>query len=116
MKNLTVAQVARDLGVSLHSVCAYLANGKLDGDALAGVVSAESLRAYRVRITPHYTEIAEILESDFSLTTRERDILERRARFEKLHEIGAAHDITKSRVSAIIRRLRARFATAEKGS
>jgi len=110
MENITVAQAAQELGIGQHSVFAYLRNGKLDGDVKTGQVNAKSLHDYQVKITPHHAEILQVLDSDTDLTERERDILERRARFEKLDKIGAAHGITKSRVSAIIKRVLARLA------
>ncbi len=109
MKNITVAQAAKQLGISPHSVYGYLADGRLDGDARAGLVDADSLHAYQVKITSHHAEIVKVLSGDFVLTEQERDILERRARFEKLADIGAARKVTKSYVWQVIERVVRRY-------
>jgi DNA-directed RNA polymerase specialized sigma subunit len=113
MQTLTISEAARRLGIGPHSVFAYLRNGRLEGNIERGEVNADSLCAYRAKITPHYDAIVERLRRDETgaheqdiLAPRERDILKRRVvDFEKLDEIGAVYGITKSRVAAIIRRL-----------
>lgn len=109
MEKITAAQAAQQLGINMYSVMNYLTSGRLAGDAQAGLVDVDSLYAYRARITPHHAEILQALAGDLEISDRDRNILERRARFEKLADIGAAHNITKSRVAAIIRRLTAPY-------
>lgn len=114
MKKITAAQAAQQLGISTYSVMNYLTSGRLNGDTQAGLVDADSLYAYRARITPRHAEIIQALADDLEISERDRDILERRAEFEKLADIGDAHGITKSRVAAIIRHILARAKSAEK--
>ncbi len=104
MKTITINEAAKILDISVYSVYAYLYSGSIAGSARAGTVDLNSLTAYRKRRVPHYDEIITALKRD-DLTDRERDILERRERFEELDEIGAAWGITKSWVGQIIKKV-----------
>lgn len=104
MKTVTIAKAAETLDISAYSVHAYLYFGRLTGDAKAGLISLDSLTAYRKSKIVHYDKIVTALERD-DLTDRERDILERRKNFEELADIGAVWGITKSWAGQIVKKV-----------